>query len=71
MVCTIHAVCGKILWINLHLGELFCFLSNNEFDVIYVFCLGNSEYNTAFLLYTLQHVFVFTHCQFWEGSQSK
>jgi len=71
MVCMIHALCGKILWINLHLGELFCFLSNDEIDMIFVLSLGNSEYNTVFVLCMLQHIFVYTHCQCWEGPQSK
>jgi hypothetical protein len=71
MVCVIHMLSGKILWINLHLCELFCFISNDEIDMIFVLCLRNSEYITVYVLYTLQHVFVSTHCHCWEGTQSK
>jgi hypothetical protein len=52
MVYMIHVLSGKILWINLHLGELFCFLSSDEIDMSFVSCLGNNEYITLYVLYT-------------------
>jgi len=68
MVCMIHVLLGKSLWINLHLGYLLCFISNDKIDMIFVLCLRNSEYITVYILYNLQHVFVSTHP---EGTLSK